>query len=84
MFKTPLGSCESDEADKVENLIHIISLTLCLNLSRDLSKYVMVVWGENMWARIHSIIEGLGEEKEVMNGNLAHPPEKSAVQHAAL
>lgn len=84
MFKTPLGSCESDEADKVENLIHIISLTLCLNLSRDLSKYVMVVWRENMWVRIHSIIEELGEEKQVMNGNLPHPPEKSAVQHAAL
>lgn len=41
--QTPQGSCESDEADKVENLIHILSLTLCLNLSRDPTKYVMVV-----------------------------------------
>lgn len=43
MFETPQGSWESDKADKVENLIHIISLTLYLNLSRDSSKYVMVV-----------------------------------------
>lgn len=43
MFKTPQGLCESDEADKVENLIHIISLKLCLNISRDSSKYVMAV-----------------------------------------
>lgn len=41
--QTPQGSCESDEADKVENLIHIVSLTLCLNLSRDPTKYVMAV-----------------------------------------
>lgn len=73
MLKTPRGSCESDEADKVENLIHNISHPPSEALWGLQQVCHGSVKGKTCEQDLHSII---GERwEEVMNGNQPHPPE---------
>ncbi len=84
MFRTPQGSCESDEADKVENLIHIISPTLCCNIS---GGFQQVCHGSVKEKHVRKTSEHYGGALGGERGNEWKSPTscwKSAVQHAVL